>query len=665
MSDKKPPSIFKKALEAGAALLDAEIAKARSQVMNKEVDDDVFYAKAITEDPSYQIYASGWKEKPHRLQDGHLKQISLTDSCIAAAIQTRQNQIAAHSKLVKSDREKGWKMCIRNEEELLEEIKKELLAEMEASNLQLTDESTPSEEEAPIAKADTDTVPDSDVNIETEEGVSDPDASSKSDDEVEEYNFELERKAREKLEAKFKNEKKRAEEYLMNCGIVDNRPFETKRWTFDAALRAMIRDSMTYDRYAVEVVPDRAGRPHHWFPVDGSTIKFANNRLKDYKQLAENFLNLDLLYPDSKTHAIERQKVLDLKPELLEKDMYKFVQIIRGKIERAYTPDELKVGIRNITTDIYNNGYGVSELELVVSLVTGHLNAEYYNQAYFTQGFSAKGILHIKAAINRRKLETVRQQWQHMLKGARNAFQTPIFAGMEDVSWIPLTQNHNDIGFEGWMRYLIKMMCAIYQIDPFEIGIGFKDEGAGGSGLSGDNTKEKMDHSKDKGLYPLLQHVQDFLNENILKPFDDRFVMKFTGVSTETQKDAVARQDIERKFKKTVNEVRAEDGLPPLPGMDDFIAGPEYATWYGAFSKKALENQAKQQQAQAGMPGQEPGAQAEDADTGVDEEGMPKDSMYSDDNLESSLMSPEEETTKSTSIKKSKRIKVEYYTLKE
>jgi hypothetical protein len=679
MPDNKDlkPSIFSKMLEAGTALLDAQIVKAKSTVMNQTVEDDFFYAKAVTEDPSYVVTSSGWKEKPGRLMDGHLRQMSIQNSVVAAIIQTRQNEVANHSKLVKSEKECGWRMCLRDEEALLEKIKEEILAEMEASG-QLPPGAEPPQDSGespdsegllnedigePVEKADPEV--DASVDAGEESQTAHPDASSKSDDEVEAYNFELERKAKERLETKFKDARKKAQDYLLNCGLVENRPFETKKWNFDSALRALVRDSLTYDRYTTETVPDRAKRPHHWFPVDAATIKYAGPNLKTYKQIADNFINLDILYPENQAMAMEKQKVLELDESLMAKNAYKYVQIIRGKIERAYTEDELKMGIRNITTDIYANSYGVSELELAVSLVTGHLNAEFYNQAYFTQGFSAKGILHIKAAINRRKLETVRQQWQHMLKGARNSFQTPIFAGMEDVAWIPLTQNHNDIGFEGWMRYLIKMLCAIYQIDPYEIGIGFKDEGTGGGGMSGDNTKEKLEHSKNKGLYPLLRHVESFVNENILKPFDARFIMEFTGITAESREESVKRQDLERKFKKTLNEIRDEDGLPPLPGGDEIILGPEFMTWYSKFSPKALEQQQQQLDAQNQSAG---------GDTGQDPFGMdamPEDSLMSGDNLESNAISPEPaDKPGQPPVKKSrpigsKRVKIEYYTLRK
>lgn len=618
--DNKPSSVFQKVLELGNTYLDSQIFKAKTSIINANVEEDFLYSKTILEDPNYSTHAQGWKDKPYRVQNSHLKQMSTQDSVIASVIQTRQNQASAHSKLVKSKQEKGFMILLADEDSLLEKIKEELRGEMEAVQAakkpkqdeapETSDESDDQDPEIETGEVDTDEPVEKSDMEPTEQVTSDDDTSledaeddqegseddnEKPDDEVELFNWELERKAREKLNKQFEKARKDVEQYLLNCGKLENRPFETKRWTLDGALRAWTRDSLTYDLYATEIVPDRAGRPHHWFPADGGTIKYSSASLKNYKDMAETFINLDILYPEKTQIAEEKQKVIDLDPKLLEKDQYKYVQVIRGKVERAYTPDELKVGIRNVTTDIYNNGYGVSELELLVSLVTGHLNAEFYNQAYFTQGFSAKGILHIKQSLNRRKLETVRQQWQHMVKGARNSFQTPIFAGNDDVKWIPLTQNHNDIGFEGWMRYLVTLICAIYQIDPAELGIYFGEEG-GSKGMKGDNTSEKLSQSKDKGLYPLMRHLEAYINEHIIKQFDPRFVIRFTGLADESIKQTLERQEKEVKFKKTVNEIRAEDGLPPLPGMDDVILDTNYMAWYNQYSDKATKKQEDQQQ---------------------------------------------------------------------
>lgn len=594
-SDKKS-SIFRKALNASEAWLESQIFKSKVEMNSKEnLDEEEFYSKAITDDLTYRINSQGYKEKTHRLLDSHLKQMSLKNTIVASIIQTDQNLVAGHAEPVETDSEQGFRIKLKDEKAFLKKIKEELQKEM--------NDQEGSEEDPNITKAE-DLDPNSEkqdntpANAQSKDRLTD--AKGNTDDDVEEYNWELERKAKEKLEEQIADRRKKVQDFILNCGEMENRPFETKKWNFNSFLRAIVRDRLTYDRIATEVIPDGKSDPHHFFPVDASTIKFASPELKNYKTFPAGQTNIDFLYPEKHAKAlVEVRDAVVLDDDLLEAEKYKYVQVIRGRIERAYTEDEMKVGMANITTDIYNNGYSVAELELLVGLVSSHMNTEFYNQSYFTQGFSAKGILHIKAPINRRKLETVRQQWHHMLKGSKNSFQTPIFAGVDEVNWIPLTQNHQDIEFSGWMNYLIKMICAVYQIDPQVIGIGMKDEGSKGAGLSsGDNTKEKLDFSKVKGLVPLLKFLANYINVNIIDKIDDDFKLVFVGIDTETKKEALDRQAIESKFKKTLNEIRAEDNLPALPGGDTLILGPEFMQYYMVFSKEAKEKEAAMQDQQ-------------------------------------------------------------------
>jgi hypothetical protein len=612
--DKDKQSIFKKAIDAGGAWLDLQIRKAKSDVQSKatsDEDDVPFYGKSVTDDPTYAINSQGYKESPTRILTQHLKQMALKDSVIAAIIQTRQNQVSNHSKLVKSEQERGWMLELKDEASLLEKIKEE----MKGASLE-----APSEEE--------------------------PKEEGQSQDKEEAYNWDLERKAKAELAKRLAERRRKVETFILNAGELEERPFETKRWNLDSVLRAWVRDTLTYDFMATEIVPNQMGKPHHWYPVDGSTIKFSSPALRQYKMFPGSQTVSDLLYPEQQIQALEAKDALKLDDELLEAEKYKYVQVVKGRIERAYTEDEMKVGIRNITTDIYTNGYGIPELELLVSLVSSHLNTEYYNKSYFTQGFSAKGILHLKAPVPRRKLETIRQQWHHMIRGSRNSFQTPIFAGMDEIKWIPLTQNHSDLEFSNWLQYLTKMICAIYQIDPHEIGIGMKDEGK--SGMSGDNTQQKIDMSKDKGLYPLLRFIENYININIINSIDSDFCFKFTGIDSEDKQASLLRQEKEVKFKKTVNEIRAEDGLPPLPGMNDVILDPTYMTWYAQFSDtgKAKAQQDQQQQQQQG---QQPGI-----DLSEDEQ------QFSPDNFEEMLRTPDEDEE---ALSMEKSLKIEYYKL--
>lgn len=676
--ENKKPNIFQKAIAATDAWLDDQIRKAKGETLNQvdEDESDFFYRKSVAKDVSYYIGSQGYQEKPYRLTYEHLKQMSLKDSIVSAIIQTRQNQIAGYSKLTKSNFEKGWRISLRHEDIELKKIMEELKAKQAITppeEGQAPETPTPTnvpEGEAPEGGEEQNAF--MEASPEEEMGKADPispetgaaqeateEDAAEADTDMDNTlsKWELYRKAKDLLEEKTAKRRQELARFIENCGREDERPFESQRWNLDSFLRAIVRDSMTYDQFGVELVPDNANKLHHFVPVDGSTIRYASPELSKYSTYQTNS-NYDLLYPEKELEALEAKDALELDPELLAASKYKFVQVIRGKIERAFTVDELKVGMRNPTTDIFNNGYPVAELELLVNLVSSHLNTEFYNQAYFSQGFSAKGILHIKAPLNRRKLETVRQQWQHMIRGSRNSFQTPIFSGMDEVKWIPLTQNHSDIEFQGWLQYLVKMICAIYQIDPQEIGIGMKEEGGSGGGLSGDNTAEKLQQSKDKGLYPLVRFIEDFINKNILAKIDKDYVFEFVGVKDESPKQALERQEKESKFKKTVNEIRAEDGLPPIPGMDEFIAGPECSQWFLQFSDaaKAKEAQAQQAMLQQASIG---------ASAGGGEEPPPEGAApdHVSEQLENQSAPEEEASPEGEGVEKA--LRVEYYTLKK
>src|SRR5579863_10428635 len=138
MADQKPgskPTIFQKIVDAGNAYLDAQLIKAKSTILNSDIEDDMFYNKSVTIDPSYSLHSQGWIDKPTRLQNGHLKQMSYQDSALAAAIQTRMNQVAAHSQLVTNAQKKGWMIVLADEQTLLAKIKEELKEELDANNL--------------------------------------------------------------------------------------------------------------------------------------------------------------------------------------------------------------------------------------------------------------------------------------------------------------------------------------------------------------------------------------------------------------------------------------------------------------------------------------------------------------------------------------------------
>lgn len=563
------PSIFQKIAKAGEIALDQYMAKARSEIARDE--EDAYYQKAVTRDMHYSSGSQGYHEKAARLSFDLLKQMSLRDMIVASVIFTRQDQIAAFARPSKDDNELGFRIRLKDEKAALQKLKEEMYPE----SLK-TDE----RKELPL------------------------DGDPQENYKAESTNREIDRRLKEELSKTTEARKKELQEFLRNCGKTEDRAFESQKWGLESFLRAFIRDSLAYDWVAVEKIRNEAGELHNFVPVDAATIRYASPELSKYKSMNLDQAS-DILYPEKELEKLAESDALNLDEQKLEDESYKYVQVIKGKIVRAFIREELSVGMRNPTTDIYANNYSISELELLIRIVSSHLMTENHEISFFTQGFSAKGVLHIKSPLNRRKLETLRTQWRHMVSGNRNSFQTPILAGMDEVKWIPLNQSHSDMEFSNWMNYLIKIICSIYRIDPLEIGFGMKDEGGSGGNLGGDNTEEKLEHSKDKGLVPLLRFVEAFINKNIMSELDENYVFEFTGVSEESTKAALERQEKEVMFKKSVNEIREESGLPPIPGADHLLLHQTYFQWWSQAhpegQQMALDNQRKQMELQQEM----------------------------------------------------------------
>jgi hypothetical protein len=586
MADKQKTSIFQKVVDTAGAFLDAQLIKARESTKAQNEADFVI-GKSITRDRNHYYGSQGYQERPGAIGYEFQKRMAVKSAIIAAIVRTRQNEAAAYSRLAVTDDQKGFRIVLKDENKALEAIKKELFGDDEDKKEESRENSKDVENQ--LSDASEEIKKAEELDSETHDFLNDVETPLNERDKDREAKKELDKRISKKMQA--------IGTFIEHCGELKNRPFETKKWNFDAFIRAVVYDSLVYDQACMELVPKNAENLngkfnlHHFYPMDSSTIRFASPELRKYKDSEIN-LSQDILYPEAELEALEERDALELDDERLEKDEYKFVQVVKGRIQRAFTEDELAMGIRNPITDIYTNGYSLSELEVLVGLVSSHLQTEHYNKSYFQQGFSAKGILHIKANLNRSKLEELKRHWTHMVKGNRNSFQTPIMSGMEEIQWIPLTQNHSEMEFSLWLNYLIKMICAVYQIDPSEIGYGMKDEG--GAGMSGDNTVEKLEKSKSKGFIPLMRFLASYINVHVIDKLDPDYCLEWVGLEDEDSQAKTERQAQEVKFKKSVNDIREESGLPPIEGADDLILDPVYFQWYSQFHPEGQKLQQQQ-----------------------------------------------------------------------
>lgn len=285
--------------------------------------------------------------------------------------------------------------------------------------------------------------------------------------------------------------------------------------TFQDFGRKVVFDSLTLDQLAFEIVRDRSWNLARYRAVDASLIRF-----------------LDSIDPKFRDE-FEKYRFKGYLPKYC---MAWQGQIMENPVTHEsviFYPWELGIGIRNKSTNIYKNGYGTSELETLSSIMTWILWGFEYNGSYFSKGSSPKGIINVKSPnISQSSLDEFRQAWQQTMVGTRNSHRTPIINGL-DLQWLDLSKNTNrDMEFSDWLKFLLVMSCAVYRIDPSELGFQFKDQ----TNIFGQaGQKERLQHSKDKGLKPILVFLQEVINYYLVSEMDEDFEFVFTGVDAEDE----------------------------------------------------------------------------------------------------------------------------------
>lgn len=380
-------------------------------------------------------------------------------------------------------------------------------------------------------------------------------------------------------------EKKKIEEiveFLMNSGF-------NEKWDniddFQTFVRKIAFDSLTLDQLAFEVVRDKGWNIKKYRAVDASLIRFLDSvdpkqreRLEDYR--FKGYLPRFCMTWD--------EQIL-INPATKEPILY--------------YPWELGFGIRNKSSDIRKNGYGTSELEILVELITGVLWSIQYNMNNFSIGSTPKGFINVKNAnISDSNLNEFRQAWSQMMTGVRNAKRTPVINGI-DLEWIDLDKSNREMEYQEWAQFLVIMVCSVYRIDPSELGFSFKNQAQ----LFGqDGQKARLQHSREKGLKPILIFLENIITKYIVSEIDEDYEFVFTGIEVEDEETQV-----------NLDKTKLESGMVAMQDIFKKYSGREFDP-----DKDIIVNQvyqqvqtSKQQQEMFGssVPGE------------MNEEGVPQD----------------------------------------
>lgn len=347
-----------------------------------------------------------------------------------------------------------------------------------------------------------------------------------------------------KLTKKEEKEIEQITEILLNCGSAD------REWhgdTLESLIRKFIPDCLTLDQGTFEIVRNNVMEPLEIIATDGSTFRIAASW-------------------DDETSTHGKEEIDGYYPS--------YVQIHDGRIIAEFYPWELCFGIRNPQSSIYSNGYGRSEMEDLIHTVTSILNADQYNSNYFKIGSNPKGFLKVSGNVNTSRIDELRGKWQAQMAGVQNAHRMPIIEA-DKLDFISTQGTNKDMEYSKYYEFLIKVGCAVYKLDPSEIGFPLPG-GANQNPMFEGNNEARLKYSQDKGLKPLLKFTQQKLNKYIVQHlFDGKYELVFAGLDAET-----AEQELEADIKKMgAGLMTLEVGLAKYGhklSEDDIILNPVY-----------------------------------------------------------------------------------------
>lgn len=355
----------------------------------------------------------------------------------------------------------------------------------------------------------------------------------------------------EKINAETRKEILAATQFLNNCGNFSD-PLERDnalRPSFSQFLLKIVRDSLVYDGIAIWKSTNAKGEITSFSPLPAGKVRLLARpdkaQMQDIHEGALNFYGA--------TSMAGKQPAVDLRDP-------PFAVIIdeTNSVVQSFTRNELIWYVRNPRSDAEIAGYGNSEIEQGLVLVTGLNNAIQFNADLFNKNAIPKGILTIKGNFTQRQFDALGRMWENMQRGSQNEWSLPAIqmsekGAIDIINLEPLRKE--PVYYNNLINLFMGAFATLYCIPPHRLG--YK--------ISGTERDSRPDGSKslqdeeDKGLPVLLDNLEFLINDYILSNKWPQLKFEFTG---KTPKEDARLYEVSL-LTKTVDERRQMVGDPP------------------------------------------------------------------------------------------------------
>jgi hypothetical protein len=354
------------------------------------------------------------------------------------------------------------------------------------------------------------------------------------------------------------------ESFIYHCGRSEKTP-PGDSMLFSEFLKLTTRDALTFGHVAVEKIFTRGGALHRFRPLPAESM-YRINQNASHDIIVKELQN---------SQKLRMQNLGGNNPDVQKEfnfqdiDFYKYVQMsYDNHVLSAFGDKDMIFKVYNPQNFADSMGYCYSPLELAIINVTNHLNVENYNANFFTHGYAARGVLHLKGTVTQSQLTAFRRQFYSTISGTQNAWRTPIVSGLDEVKWVQMSGSAKEMEYLNYNNHLIRAICTQFQIDPVELGLDYLGSGSGKSPTQQANNEYKIEYSRERGLYPILMFYEDMINYDIFPALDpklaERYKFIFTGYTDETPQSNIALAQAEMGVYSSMNDLLKDAHKMPL-----------------------------------------------------------------------------------------------------
>lgn len=246
-----------------------------------------------------------------------------------------------------------------------------------------------------------------------------------------------------------------------------------------------------------------------------------------------------------------------------------------GSEEVVFSPDEIVHIKLTDPNDLYR---GTGVVKAAARAINTGTSANDWNEAFFRNSARPDIALETDSKLDDTVVGRLKEQWSDNYQGTGRAHKVAVLEQGLKLNKITSTQKEMD--FLESLRFNRDQQLAMFKTSRTMLGI---IEGDGRSNM------EAAEYNQAKRVIrPLMRRLVSAINHRLAPIYDAKLIIGFTDPVPE-DKDFIHKQRIESVNKyRTINEVREDEGLEPIPG-GDVLYMPVTLVPLGSESQKADE----------------------------------------------------------------------------